>query len=112
MPIVFLSNLKKHSTSSVDDARGCSGGSREWMRKRLATEVSSAVGMQVFQTNYKRGNEFLRKRLATEVSSAVGMQVFQTNYKRGNEFLHRLIKFAMCTGRKNRLRHYNLRTGE
>ena len=48
----------------------------------------------------------------TAVSSAVITKVFQTNYKRGNEFLHGLIKFAMCTGRKNRLRHCNLRTSE
>ena len=48
----------------------------------------------------------------TAVSSAVITKVFQTNYKRGNEFLHRLIKFVMCTGRKNRLRHCNLRTGQ
>ena len=67
-----------------------------------------------------RGNLIHGKRLAdvtaqgprTVLSSAVVMKVFQTNYKRGNEFLHRLIKFAMCTGRKNRLRHCNLRTGE
>ena len=30
----------------------------------------------------------------TAVSSAVITEVFQTNYKRGNEFLHWLIKFA------------------
>ena len=39
----------------------------------------------------------------TVFSSAEATKVFQTNYKRDNEFLHRLIKFAMCTGRKNRL---------
>ena len=48
----------------------------------------------------------------TAVSSAVIPKVFQTNYKRGNEFLLRLIKFAMCTGRKNKLRHCNLCTGQ
>ena len=40
------------------------------------------------------------------------VKVFQTNYKRDNKLFHRLIKFAMCTGRKKRLRHYNLRTGQ
>ena len=35
-------------------------------------------------------------------SSAVVVKVFQTNYKRDNEFLHRLIKFAMYTGRKQK----------
>ena len=48
----------------------------------------------------------------TVFSSAVVGKVSQTNYKRDNEFFHRLIKFAMCTGRKKRLRHYNLRTGQ
>ena len=37
----------------------------------------------------------------TVFSRAVVVKVFQTNYKRGNEFLHKLIKFAMCIGRKN-----------
>ena len=65
-----------------------------------------------------RGSQIHGERLAgvtaqgpmTAVSSAVITKVFQTNYKRGNEFLHRMIKFAMCTGRKNNLRHCNLCT--
>ena len=48
----------------------------------------------------------------TVFSSAVITKVFAANYKKVNEFLHWLIKFAMCSGRKNRLRHCNLRTGQ
>ena len=45
----------------------------------------------------------------TVFSSAVITKVFAANYKEFNEFLHWLIKFAMCTGRNNTLRHCNLR---
>ena len=63
-----------------------------------------------------RGSLIHGKRLAgvtaSVFSSTVVTKVFQTNYKRENEYLLMLIKFAMYTGRKNKLRPCNLCTGQ
>ena len=102
-----------HAWQGTNDRRGHE-------RIQRAGQELDTSGHLPFRASRWRGSLIHGERLAgvtaqgprTVFSRAVVVKVFQTNYKRGNEFLHKLIKFAMCTGRKKRLRHYNLRTGE
>ena len=78
-------------------------------RIQCAGQGQDTSGHLLFMDSTWRGSLIHGERLAwvtaqgprTAVSSSVITKVFQTNYKRGNAFLHRLIKLAMCTGRKH-----------
>ena len=114
-------NLAKQIVEACDGVPVTAKVRLGWSEGELsAPEISKRLGHLPLRSSRWRGSLIHGKRLAgvtaqgprTVFSSAVGTKVFRTNYKRGNEFLHRLIKFTMCTGRKNKLRHYNLCTGQ
>ena len=101
----------------VHACQGTNDGQGHELIQRAGQERDTSGHLLIKESRW-RGSLIHGERLAwvtaqgprTAVSSAVITIVFQTNYKRGNEFLHRLIKFAMCTDRKKRLRHCNLCT--
>ena len=99
-------------------SQGTSDG-QDHERIQRAAQERDMSGHLLFTESRWRGSLIHGERLAgiaaqgpkTVFSSSLITKVFAANYKKVNEFLHWLIKFAMCTGRKKRLRHYNLRTG-
>ena len=89
-------------------SQGTSEGQDHERYQRAGQERDTSGHLPLTESRW-RGSLIHGERLAgvtalgarTAVSSLVITKVFQTNYKRDNEFLLMLIKFAMCTGRKN-----------